>query len=106
MHTDVLCHGDNTGVLSVLASGGSGANYTYTWNPSQATNTTLVNLLAGNYTLTIEDGNNCEQSSVFTIVEPQALNVNITQNGYVLTANTPTGGIAPYSVFLERAESA
>ena len=24
LHTDVLCHGDNTGVLSVLASGGSG----------------------------------------------------------------------------------
>jgi hypothetical protein len=96
LHTDVLCNGDNTGVLSVLASGGSGANYTYTWNPSQTTNTTIVNLLAGNYTLTIEDGNNCEQSSVFTIVEPQALNVNITQNGYVLTANTPTGGIGPY----------
>ena len=97
LHTDVLCHGDNTGVISVFASGGSGANYTYTWNPSQATNTTLVNLLAGNYTLTIEDGNNCEQSSVFTIVEPQALNVNITQNGYVLTTSNPTGGIAPYS---------
>ena len=97
LHTDVLCHGDNTGVISVFASGGSGANYTYTWNPSQATNTTLVNLLAGNYTLTIEDGNNCEQSSAFTIVEPQALNVNITQNGYVLTTSNPTGGIAPYS---------
>ena len=97
LHTDVLCHGDNTGVISVFASGGSGANYTYTWNPSQATNTTLVNLLAGNYTLTIGDGNNCEQSSAFTIVEPQALNVNITQNGYVLTTSNPTGGIAPYS---------
>ena len=97
LHTDVLCHGDNTGVISVFASGGSGANYTYTWNPSQATNTTLVNLLAGNYTLTIGDGNNCEQSSSFTIVEPQALNVNITQNGYVLTTSNPTGGIAPYS---------
>ena len=58
---------------------------------------TLVNLLAGNYTLTIGDGNNCEQSSAFTIVEPQALNVNITQNGYVLTTSNPTGGIAPYS---------
>jgi hypothetical protein len=45
LHTDVLCHGDNTGVLSVLASGGSGANYTYTWNPSQLTSTTIVNLL-------------------------------------------------------------
>ncbi len=97
LHTDVLCHGDNTGAISILASGGSGANYTYTWNPSQLTNTTLVNLLAGNYTLTIEDGNNCEQSSVFTIVEPPVLTANITQNGYVLTASNPTGGIAPYS---------
>jgi len=96
LHTDVLCNGDNTGVISIFASGGSGANYTYTWNPSQLTSTTIVNLLAGNYTLTIEDANNCEQSSVFTIVEPQALTVNITQNGYVLTANTPTGGIGPY----------
>ena len=97
LHTDVLCHGDNTGVLSVFASGGSGASYTYTWNPSQTTNTTLVNLLAGNYTLTIGDANNCEQSSVFTIVEPQALTVNITKNGYVLTASSPTGGVSPYS---------
>jgi len=97
LHTDVLCNGDNTGAISIFASGGSGANYTYTWNPSQLTNTTIVNLLAGNYTLTIEDANNCEQSSVFTIVEPPVLTANITQNGYVLTASSPTGGVVPYS---------
>jgi hypothetical protein len=96
LHTDILCNGDNTGAISIFASGGI-SPYTYTWNPSQATNTTIINLLVGNYTLTIEDANNCEQSSVFTIVEPQALTANITQNGYVLTASNPTGGIAPYS---------
>jgi hypothetical protein len=96
LHTDVLCNGDNTGAISIFSSGGL-SPYTYTWNPSQATSTTIVNLLAGNYTLTIEDANNCEQSSMFTIVEPQALTATITQNGYVLTASSPTGGVAPYS---------
>jgi len=96
LHTDVLCHGDNTGVISIFASGGL-SPYTYTWTPSQTTSTTIVNLLAGNYTLTVEDANNCEQSSVFTIVEPQALTSAITQNGYILTASNPSGGVAPYS---------
>jgi hypothetical protein len=96
LHTDVLCNGDNTGAISIFASGGI-SPYTYTWNPSQATNTTIVNLLAGNYTLTIQDANNCEQSAAFTIQEPSALAAGITQNGYVLTASNPSGGVSPYS---------
>ena len=96
LHTDVLCHGDNTGAISIFSSGGL-LPHTYAWTPSQNTTTTIVNLLAGNYTLTVEDANNCEQSSVFTIVEPQALTSAITQNGYILTASNPSGGVAPYS---------
>tara|TARA_B100000795_G_scaffold135694_1_gene101347 strand:- start:138 stop:1166 length:1029 start_codon:yes stop_codon:yes gene_type:complete len=96
LHTDILCNGDNTGAISILPSGGL-SPYTYTWNPSQSTNTTIINLLAGNYTLTVEDANNCEQSKLMTIVESLALTANITQNGYVLTASNPTGGVTPYS---------
>jgi len=96
LHIDVLCNGDNTGSISVQVQGGT-SSYNYVWNPNQPTNATITNLLAGTYTLTITDGNSCEQEAVFVILEPQVLTANITQNGYVLTASVPMGGIAPYS---------
>jgi hypothetical protein len=96
LHTDVLCHGGSTGAISILPSGGL-FPYTYIWNPSQPTNTTIISLSAGDYSVIVTDANICEQSKLMTIVEPPALTVNITQNGFVLTAGSLTGGVTPYS---------
>jgi len=96
VHTDILCNGGNTGAISILTSGGL-SPYTYLWSPSQPTNTVIINLSSGNYSVLVADANSCEQSKLMTIVEPPALTANITQNGYVLTVSNPTGGVAPYS---------
>ena len=47
--------------------------------------------------LTILDANNCQEVDSFEVIQPAALTINVSQNGYVLTANTPNGGVSPYS---------
>ena len=67
------------------------------WNPGGQSTNSLNNLTAGIYTLTILDNNNCQEIDTFEVIQPAALTVNVNQNGYVLTANSPNGGISPFS---------
>ena len=91
--TNVDCYGNSTGSIAVNQIVGGTPSYGLQWNPGGQNNT----LTAGTYTLTITDANNCQQVDTFEVTQPQALSVSITQNGYVLTANTPNGGTAPFS---------
>ena len=79
--TDVLCHGYHEGSIDIVVNGGS-APYTYQWissNNFTSTNEDLINLSAGNYSLTITDVNNCSESYTYAINEPSsAINLNIT----------------------------
>jgi len=92
-HVD--CYGKSTGSILASASG-TVPNYSYTWSSGQTT-ALASNLSAGTYTLTVEDGNACENIFTYSVTEPQALTVNITESSYVLTAGTPLGGAAPFS---------
>ncbi len=72
--TTVLCAGDNTGAISITASGGT-AGYTYDIS-SGGSNTTgsFTGLSAGIYLLTATDVNSCTTAEVsVTLVEPTAL---------------------------------
>jgi hypothetical protein len=94
--TDVDCYGNATG--SIVASSPSGGTppYASQWNPGGQNS----NLTAGTYTLTVTDFNNCQEVDTFEVTQPQALSVSIiqsSQGGYVLIANTPNGGTAPFS---------
>ncbi len=92
---NVDCYSGITG--SILASSsGTISPYSYAWSSGQIT-PLANNLSAGSYTLTVEDGNDCERDFTYNVTEPQALSVNITESSYVLTAGTPSGGTAPYS---------
>ena len=96
-----LCYGLNTGSIDVSISGGVGA-YVYNWsNGIQSQD--INNLLAGNYSLTYYDLNNCSGSLSVTINQPDLL--LITKNvepiacygdslGNILTE--ADGGVAPY----------
>lgn len=55
--TDENC-GQNDGAISVVASGGAGT-YVYAWNPSAGNTPTLNGIGAGNYSLTVTDGDGC-----------------------------------------------
>ena len=95
--TDIDCYGANTGrLVSTQVSGGT-SPYNLQWNPGSIMGSSINNLTVGPYTLTIIDANNCEEVDTFEVTEPQALTVNITQNGYVLTAVAPIGGTFPFS---------
>ncbi len=70
-HIDVDCFSNNTGSIDITPAGGVG-NYQYSWSNS-ATTQDINNLIAGNYTVTLTDGNNCTTSSTIVINQPAAI---------------------------------
>ena len=69
---DVLCHGDSTGTVSVVAAGGVG-DYAYIWDTDAADSTAIVDSLpAGTYTVTVTDTNGCFFTTSTTINQPLA----------------------------------
>ena len=69
---DVLCFGDSTGTVSVVAQGGVG-DYTYLWDTGTADTTTVVDSLpAGTYTVSVTDTNSCVFITSTTINQPLA----------------------------------
>jgi Zn-dependent metalloprotease len=99
--TDVLCHGETTGVAAVSVNIGN-APYTFIWNNGQTTNT-LNNIPAGTYTVSVTDALGCSAVSSVIINEPTPLSVSVayeepTCNGMNNgTANViASGGTAAY----------
>jgi hypothetical protein len=99
---DVLCNSGATGSATVTAGGGT-TPYSYSWS-SGGTSATENNLAAGNYSVTVTDGNGCTSVATVTIAEPFQLTsstvpVDVLCNGGNSGSATVTagGGIAPYS---------
>ena len=105
INNNVSCYGGNNGSATAIPSGGT-AGYSYLWTPSGSTSQTPVNLVAGNYLVSVTDSKGCFQSSQATITEPTfALTGSIVSTSNVLCAGgssgsatvTGVGGTAPYS---------
>ena len=99
---DIDCNGGANGTAIANGSGGT-APYSFIWNNS-ATTDTITDLTAGNYSVTITDGNNCQETSVITILEPMAIQTTLNpidadcfgaSSGFV--GNTPSGGSSPFT---------
>ena len=87
----VLCHGGNSGNISLAAAGGT-APYSYLWN----TGNTVQNpggLIAGSYTATITDANGCTSQKNYTITEPDSSISMSMSIGHVGCHGQPTGWI-------------
>ncbi|HAH25927.1 MAG TPA: hypothetical protein DCL77_19575, partial [Prolixibacteraceae bacterium] len=103
--TDVLCFGDATGSAIANVQGGS-SPYRYSWNtiPLQTTST-INNLKAGNYMVTVTDNNGCIATADVIINQPlEGLMVNPIQTNVLCFGGAtgsatavPTGGTAPYT---------
>ncbi len=67
---DVRCEGDETGMISVEAFGGT-PSYTYNWSDG-STDSTIENVANGSYTVTITDANGCTEvlTTVIDAVNP------------------------------------
>jgi len=61
-NADAGCFGQSDGQLTANGSGGSG-QYTYAWDNGETTQT-ISNLTAGNYAVTVTDGNGCVSALV------------------------------------------
>ena len=71
--TDVTCNGYSDGTANVVVSGGT-VPYTYQWS-NGVISPSLSGLIAGNYTFTVTDVNNCTQMATVIITEPDILTV-------------------------------
>jgi gliding motility-associated-like protein len=88
---NLLCNGVCSGSAAIVASGGTTiapfpSGYTYTWAPGPGNTSSLTNLCAGQYTITVADNVNCRSNQTFTITQPPAITLtptftNITCNG-------------------------
>ena len=77
----VSCNGANDGSITANASGGTGT-FTYSIDGINfQSNALFSGLIAGNYTITYKDANNCTATEAHTLNEPPALSgtANITQ---------------------------
>jgi hypothetical protein len=70
--TDVSCSGGSNGTATVTPSGAT-APYSYSWSPTGGSNASASGLSAGDYTVTVQDGNFCVYTVEITINEPDPL---------------------------------
>ncbi|MBC7744112.1 MAG: SprB repeat-containing protein, partial [Flavobacterium sp.] len=76
--TENLCAGNNTASADALVTGGT-APYSYAWSNGETTSG-ISNLLAGSYSVTVTDANNCVSSSATLIItDPAPIAISISQ---------------------------
>ncbi|MEO0337619.1 MAG: gliding motility-associated C-terminal domain-containing protein [Bacteroidota bacterium] len=74
--TDLLCNNDNSGSIAPQISGGD-QPFQYNWS-NGSTDSTISNLPAGTYSLSITDTKGCTVIDSIIISEPTAVNANCT----------------------------
>jgi PKD repeat protein len=98
---NITCNGAGDGQITASVSGGD-MNYSYSWS-NGSTTSSVDNLSAGSYSLTVTDGAGCSGTASSVIIEPSTLTVTIDasditcngqNNGSALAL--VQGGIAPY----------
>ncbi len=104
--TNISCNGSNNGSASETPAGG-GTPFTYSWS-NGGTTSSINNLSAGTYSVSVQDACGGSGTASVTITEPASpladglpvLNNNVDCYGNYdgsATAAIPTGGTSPYS---------
>ncbi|NNL60109.1 MAG: hypothetical protein HKO72_02095, partial [Flavobacteriaceae bacterium] len=113
----VWCYGEATGYFDITISGGDG-DYTVLWtgpNGFTSTDEDIYDLYAGDYVLTITDGQGCTATFDKRIQQPEELlacEINIDSNSSrggcqddVTATVSVTGGYAPYTYLWDNDET-
>ncbi|MEY1638461.1 T9SS type A sorting domain-containing protein [Tenuifilum osseticum] len=106
---NVSCNGGSDGALTVTPYFGI-PPYSYSWklngNPYAATDSSITNLAAGTYEVTVTDNNSSQSTVSYTVTQPAALSLSHTQTNVSCygemdgTINlTVSGGTSPFSYF-------
>ena len=83
--TDVSCFGGNDGsVISSIIGGRK--PYTYLWSNNRS-DTSISNLIAGTYSLTVVDRNGCIKDTTLLINEPISLTINTSASDTICSGN-------------------
>ena len=85
--TPASCNGVCDASASISASGGT-PGYTYLWSPGGETTTSISNVCAGTYSVTVTDANGCTQTSTIVVSEPTAITLNTNTNDISCNGNT------------------
>ena len=100
--TDVLCQGGASGAINLTVNAGTNP-YSFLWSNGAVTED-VSGVVAGTYTVTVTDVDNCQVQAVATVNEPAALSagtsvVNVLCNGAATGAInlTVSGGTPGYS---------
>ncbi|MDX2360737.1 MAG: HYR domain-containing protein [Crocinitomicaceae bacterium] len=101
--TDITCNGLTNGEAYIVIAQGT-PPYSIVWSSGQTDVTSVTELAAGSYTVTVTDASNCTTFETFDIVEPNVLNIGLVPtNISCYGANdgtidlTVSGGTFPYS---------
>ena len=101
---DISCFGMGDGFVDIQTTGGVGP-YDFNWSNGQI-ESSLNNLEAGTYSVTVLDANDCPASINFEIEEPITLSLNSTSNlnlvcvedGNAQISIEPSGGTGSYEI--------
>jgi PKD repeat protein len=87
--TSPICNDASTGSIALTVSGGA-QPFSYLWNDQQ-TGSSLNNLPAGNYTVTVTDGNQCTETTTVSVIAEHAVNASFaTAANEYLIGNNPS----------------
>lgn len=99
----VRCNGFDDGSATVSVSGGV-APYNYAFSSGTSMEQTVEDLMAGTYTVSVTDANNCLLEAAFTVTEPPALSLQVDSTAASCFDGTDgalsvqvSGGHPPYS---------
>lgn len=101
--TNVACYNGATGSIDLTIQGAT-PNYTVTWSNGQLTED-VQNLIAGNYSYSVKDAQNCIVSNIVQITQNNELKIGSTTQENISCADQKDGaikvnvigGIEPYS---------
>ncbi|MFK7757690.1 MAG: T9SS type A sorting domain-containing protein [Flavobacteriales bacterium] len=79
---NVECYGENSGALTLEASGGTGS-YIFEINEEIAGELVATGLAAGDYFVEVSDENNCIASEIITLTEPEYISGDANCNGLI-----------------------
>jgi uncharacterized protein YjdB len=94
------CHGSNNGSLNLTPIGGAGG-YSFQWSDGPVTKD-RNSLAAGNYIITITDSGGCSAAYIYTLTEPDHLQINLTPSAATCNQSGRIqveiiGGVQPFS---------